>query len=1212
MQDVFQGPAGQEAFELQGFGGDDGGARFVPSRLAKAQEGPEDPNPLGMMDYIADVGKGVVGGGLDAVEELYYMGNRAVNFLDDNIGDGTLVDDDYERFMPDVNVDTAAGELARGITKFTVGMLGAGKFMAGFKILQGASKGVTIARTLTQGALVDATMFKGNEPRLSNLIEQFPALQNPITAYLAADDDDGEAEGRMKNVLEGVLVAGVTAPFMKVLKAMRTGNKMAEAGVPEKTINSKILPILKEAQEELKACSDPSALKVLDRETADIGTILGKTDDGRFRVLFGDQERILAKDNVVVAPNSRGMSDDEALRRFGLTDENEKPLVEGLTERYTKELETVLGGAEGVRAAPPAVLRAQIKHVDVQEWTKGFKEFIEKPDEFAIKGYDPTRPINPLFVEGKEDVSAMLQSMSDAFAGDFKKTYGGRMSFDTMIQDSSQELSYMMGDPSLAVGILNRSRTEAEALHGRILAGKYMASKLAERAASISRMLLDPSQTTPKLELELIQTGNVLREVLEQTKGAITGAARATTAGRIRFATLDEQLRGTMEGIDNFISANKGTNPGLEDLSTLNKRLAMLIDEPNKLAKVLADSMGPSEKFWGVVNEYWINNVLSSVKTQAVNVTSNMIHAAVMPASRIAGGIIKRDAGLIREGGKMYVGYAKFFNDAVQMAKYAFKSGENLLDSSGNVFDTPVRRISSEFLGIEQPGLAKAVNYMGLVLNMPSRLLMSTDEFFKQLAYRSQGYAALYEKALDLGIEDPKAIAQFVENGMAAAFQPTVKNGQEVLGRGSVKEWIDTAREMTFTQDLAQGGLGKKIIGLTNAHPYLKIILPFVKTPTNLMKTVATYTPGVARLLEENRAILEAGGRNAAILQGKMALGSLFWGAGTTLALGGNLTGGGPKDKAKRAALYESGWQPYSFVFQNAEGKKEYVSFARLDPFATFLGLCGDIADIGAQVDESTFTDLTTMLGVALAKNLTSKTYLRGLSEALGAINDPDENFAAWSKRLATSLVPLSGFEGDLRRGFDDNLREVTTVVEAMKDKIPGMSSSLPARYSWVTGEAQKQYPGLGPDAVSPFATGTEHDSEVVREIAKLGHGFQAPLREIDGVELTTEQYARLKQLHGTLKINGKTMQETLQEVINSEGYDKNRKRIPDSPDEYESHRVRIIKKVIGAYRMAAKNALLNEDKGLYTAVASNRGQKQAWKSGSIGELERFTESMQS
>lgn len=1210
MQDMFEGPVGQDSFTLQGFGGDDGGAGFVPSRLARVQEGPEEPNPLGMMDYIADVGKGVVGGGLDAVEELYYMGNRAANFLDDNLGDGSFIDDDYERFMPDVAVDTAAGELARGITKFTVGMLGAGKFMAGFKVLQGASKGMTLARTLTQGAIADATMFKGNTQRLSNLIEQYPALQNPITSFLAADDDDGEAEGRLKNVLEGVLVAGVTSPFIKVLKAMRQGNKAIQAGASEAAANAKVLPILKEAQEELTKCADPSALKALDRETADIGTVLGKTDDGRFRVLFGEQERILTKDNIVIAPNSRGLSDEGALRRFGLPIDEEKPLIEGLPEKYTKEIETALGGTEKARTAPLDVVKTQIKHVDVREWTKGFKEFLEKPEEFAVKGYDPTRPINPLFVEGKEDVTAMLQSMADAFSGDFSKAYGGRVSFEEMIQNSSKELGNMMGDPNIAAGLLKRSRTEAEALHGRILAGKYMASKLAERAASISRMMLDPSLATPKLELELIQTGNVLREVLEQTKGAISGAARATTAGRIRFATLDEQLKGTIEGIDNFVSANKGTGGVSEDLLQLGKRLAMLTDEPDKLAKVLADSMGSTDRFWGVVNEYWINNVLASTKTQAVNFTSNMIHAAVLPASRIAGGIIKRDAGLIREGGKMYVGYAKFFTDAIQMAKYAFKSGENILDSSGNVFDVPVRRISSEFLGIEQPGLAKAVNYLGLALNMPSRMLMSTDEFFKQLAYRSQGYATLYEKALDLGIEEPKAIAQFVENGMRAAFQPTVKNGKEVLGRGAVKEWIDTARELTYTQELAQGGLGKKIIGLTNSHPYLKIILPFVKTPTNIMKTVMTYTPGVSRLLSENRAILEAGGRQAAILQGKMALGSMFWGAGATMALNGCLTGGGPKDKSKRAALYEAGWQPYSFVRTNEDGRKEYLSFARLDPFATFLGLCGDIADIGAQVDESTFTDLTTMLGVALAKNLTSKTYLRGLSEALGAINDPDENFAAWAKKLATSLVPLSGFEGDLRRGFDDNLREVTTVMDAMKDKIPGMSSSLPPRYSWVTGEVQKQYPGLGPDALSPFSTGKESDNEVVREIAKLGHGFQAPVREIDGVELSTEQYARLKQLHGTIKVGGKTLQEALHEVINSESYDKKREKVPDSPDEYESHRVRIIKKVIGAYRMAAKTALLNEDKTLYNAVADRRGQRQAWKSGSIGELEKFAASM--
>jgi hypothetical protein len=63
---------------------------------------------------------------------------------------------------------------------------------------------------MSAGAVSDLTVFDPNEGRLSDMLVEFdsPVLNNAVTQYLATDEDDTEMEGRLKNVLEGMLIGG--------------------------------------------------------------------------------------------------------------------------------------------------------------------------------------------------------------------------------------------------------------------------------------------------------------------------------------------------------------------------------------------------------------------------------------------------------------------------------------------------------------------------------------------------------------------------------------------------------------------------------------------------------------------------------------------------------------------------------------------------------------------------------------------------------------------------------------------------------------------------------------------------------------------------------------------------------------------------------------------------------------------------------------------
>ena len=86
------------------------------------------------------------------------------------------------------------------------------------------------SRILAAGMATDFTVFRAHEDRFSNWLQQFPGMQQPVFDYLAADEDDSELEGRMKNVLEGVLFDVGIAGVGGLVKATIWGVKAIKRG----------------------------------------------------------------------------------------------------------------------------------------------------------------------------------------------------------------------------------------------------------------------------------------------------------------------------------------------------------------------------------------------------------------------------------------------------------------------------------------------------------------------------------------------------------------------------------------------------------------------------------------------------------------------------------------------------------------------------------------------------------------------------------------------------------------------------------------------------------------------------------------------------------------------------------------------------------------------------------------------------------------------
>jgi hypothetical protein len=241
------------------------------------------------------------------------------------------------------------------------------------------------------------------------------------------------------------------------------------------------------------------------------------------------------------------------------------------------------------------------------------------------------------------------------------------------------------------------------------------------------------------------------------------------------------------------------------------------------------------------------------------------------------------------------------------------------------------------------------------------------------------------------------------------------------------------------------------------------------------------------------------------------------------------------------------------------------------------------------------------MMITAVSRNITSKTYLRGLVDVINAFNEPERKAQYWANNFVSSWVPFSSGMTMMRNGVDPNMREVWSVVDAIKNRIPGYSDNLPARHDWLTGEPIS-YGGAFSRTVNPFTVWQDKNDPVLDELVRLGHGFTAPPKKLSSgggeVELDSSQYSEFCRLHGTVRIGRYTLHERLEKLMKSNAYDINRERYADSSDEYTSRRVVMVRKWITAYRKVAQRELLDNHPELAAQLRKSRSEAVRAKRG--------------
>lgn len=688
-----------------------------------------------------------------------------------------------------------------------------------------------------------------------------------------------------------------------------------------------------------------------------------------------------------------------------------------------------------------------------------------------------------------------------------------------------------------------------------------------------------------------------------------------------------------------------------------------------------------------MLNEYFVNMVLSAFRTLSTNTIGNFATTVYGPIEALMGARLKQGIGTLRgENTDVMAEQAKRaldeiqqlfvqFTDAGKWSLKALKKGDYILDGGQSaVMDLPKHMKDAwgaENLGFimgreldPAKGVGLAVERFGKILRMPSQGLMFTDEFFKQWNYRaSVASDLLLEGRKKLKAEEIDNLDEFVDKELSALTRRgqalTERNLQaeaakryrpddpkyqhtlgfeemqidreqwikkqygdpEVLNRGAIADRaLRKARERTFTNDLDPdngflSSLGKNMQDFGYKHPLTRLFIPFIRTPMNIF----IYAGRRTALPVVNRDLIAAGeylfkvsfgNKKADQLRSKLAqeltsqddsvraeaagrmmsaigFSTAFFGA----AAAGNITGAGPKDKDQRSLMQQAGWQPYSIKVGDT-----YVSYSKLDPFATIAGIFADMFDAAKYADRSRQSELEivmTAAAVSLAHNVQSKSYLQGLVQATGIISDPEVNIPKTGGRLVSALT-VPALVASFRDVTDPNMLEVRGMADQMIARIPLLGSAMLDPQRTVLGEpvdkktfggVEREFADVG-GAFLPMVINRSTDDVVSAELAALAYPFSNPGEQKYGTLLTDHvnakgqtAYDRWMELVGEVKLGYGTkrnVRQTLRRLIQSSAYQGLPKDGVDELDE-DSPRVIQINRVLRRYRAAALRQMLQE-----------------------------------
>jgi hypothetical protein len=694
---------------------------------------------------------------------------------------------------------------------------------------------------------------------------------------------------------------------------------------------------------------------------------------------------------------------------------------------------------------------------------------------------------------------------------------------------------------------------------------------------------------------------------------------------------------------------------GARDAKTLAKRLTFAdkmgkAEESVRHAANMSEKTG-FHKTLDMGLQWFTGSLLSGPPTFVLNAVTPILSRTLQQLELATGALMTGNMPLFKASLDMHnLFYGtrdafKMGNASLQMDKDALLGGQRMFDEGDDFGAFASANFKNVFLSNEP--MSKVMDTINFLTRLPNRINGSVDSFNKTMAtmkylrthftadaiakkiphgeveeYVRKNVQKMFNKDGSLYSEArmmKAAVKQANDEGLSrSSDEATIKFQQRVAeiieGRlkdlGPDKTNADTlsrtaekfARESTFTDE--PGKFTQLIKQGLNQMPVFKFIMPFVSTPMNILhfgwrRTLpGAMLDGMIPVLKKTKDArtkewAELTPMEQAASRGRYATAVASTGAMIYFASqhGDRITGGGPRNRQERKALMATGWQPYSFVMKGEDGSKTYVSYERVDPLATMIGLIADAAEFTKMNpdDNESFAELFSALSFTVAENMTDKSFLRGINNILNITQEPDIYIPKTFKDITSAMAVPMFIDKIKNVDGEQMIRESRTLGDAILRKLPVAEERVPPKRTFLGEAVYKQNPLGVLGMMNPIYIKTTKNDLVDEKIQGLLYGFSMPQhnwtkgKETDMREFYNadgrQAYDRMLELTGEHKIYDRTLRQSLKALFKSPAYkqaEQNFQQFGGGEGDTDP-RVRLAKRIITRYRSVAKRLVIQE-----------------------------------
>lgn len=581
---------------------------------------------------------------------------------------------------------------------------------------------------------------------------------------------------------------------------------------------------------------------------------------------------------------------------------------------------------------------------------------------------------------------------------------------------SMQELLNKSGFEEAAYKLLQRQPGEVlppdEVLTG-IVAFMKLGKELQHTALKAKNSTDPDVQAAEFKKLQIMAT--VQSNLVAQVSGNVSEFARGMAVVRNVKSIKNLDLQEISKSLDQW--ANEA------DEGMIDYHLEAFLQMNSPLARAKYAEQGFLAKTYDVAMENYINALLSSPTTHIVNIAGNTSFQFLSLAERgLAGtiGNIRTLGGLRGEiGDQRYIGEAAAElhgmmmaqKDAFTLMAKTFYTGEGgdliskidlknrrALGSSDNVTDVYEAMAQGDFF-------KASVDTLGIATRIPGRLLASEDEYFKVISMRRVLYREAHrESQIAYTMARRSGIDRATAKQMAQDKYVNVMMNPEDYKEMMISE----ARKMTF-QGTPEGVFGYISRGVN--VPYLKPVVPFVNTPTNIVKEAFDRTLNISQVY---KAVKKGSGPELDDALAKLALGNTI--ALTMFGIANGdygdeivINGSGPQNFSTNINIMgAANVPPYSIGIKQEDGSYEYTTFSRLDPLSALLVMGADLAQYAkyheediSLLDLKDYDDIIKNYVLAASDYATNMPFLQGVAELQAAAGGQFQTKEDFIERMA-------------------------------------------------------------------------------------------------------------------------------------------------------------------------------------------------------------------